>query len=41
MKTIDGLLRAIPTQEGLSLGAELWTMFGQPARARALSHPSR
>ena len=40
-KTIDGLLRAIPTQEGLSLGAELWTMFGQPARARALSHPSR
>ncbi len=38
-RTIDSLLRAIPTREGTSLAAELWTMFGQPRRARLLTSP--
>jgi tetratricopeptide (TPR) repeat protein len=40
-QTIAGLLRAIPTHEGTSLAAELWTMFGQPERARAVRGQGR
>ena len=42
-RAIDSLLRAIPTDEGRSLAAQLWTMFGQPARARqvAAARPGR
>ncbi len=40
-RTIDGLLRALPTAEGASIAAELWRVFGQPARARALPQSAR
>jgi arylsulfatase A-like enzyme/predicted Zn-dependent protease len=34
-RTIAQLVRRNPTREGHSLAAELWTMFGEPARAAA------
>jgi arylsulfatase A-like enzyme/Tfp pilus assembly protein PilF len=40
-RTIDGLLRAIPTSEGASIATELWRIFGQPARARTPAHLAR
>jgi choline-sulfatase len=33
-RAIDDLLRASPTPQGRDLAAQLWTMFGEPERAR-------
>ncbi|HTM26435.1 MAG TPA: sulfatase-like hydrolase/transferase [Vicinamibacterales bacterium] len=33
-RAIDDLLRASPTPEGRALAAQLWTMFGEPEKAR-------
>ena len=33
---IDQMLRVCPTPEGYKLAVNLWTMFGEPARAAAL-----
>lgn len=35
-RTIDGMLRNVPTREGYDLGIQLWTMFGEQGQARAL-----
>jgi choline-sulfatase len=33
-RAIDGLLRVAPTEEGRALAAKLWSMFGEPDKAR-------
>ncbi len=38
-RAIDELLRIAPTPEGRSLAAQLWTMFGEPERARQVKIP--
>jgi arylsulfatase A-like enzyme/Flp pilus assembly protein TadD len=35
-RAVDDLLRASPTPEGRTLAAQLWTMFGEPEKARQL-----
>jgi tetratricopeptide (TPR) repeat protein len=35
-QAIAELVRQVPTPEGLDVGAQLWTMFGEPGRAAAL-----
>ncbi|MGE0812808.1 MAG: sulfatase-like hydrolase/transferase [Vicinamibacterales bacterium] len=37
-RTIGSMVRSVPTAEGYGLGARLWTMFGEPARAANLRH---
>ncbi len=34
-RMVESIVRVSPTPEGFSLAAQLWTMFGEPARARA------
>ena len=36
LPAIDALLRSTPTREGYDLAARLWTIFGEPGRAKAL-----
>jgi hypothetical protein len=40
-RTIEGLLRMSPEGEGRRLAVQLWTMFGEPAKAAALARPPR
>jgi hypothetical protein len=35
-RAIADLLRLSPTREGIDTAAQLWTMFGEPARAAAV-----
>ncbi|MEZ5292729.1 MAG: sulfatase-like hydrolase/transferase [Vicinamibacterales bacterium] len=35
-RTIGSMVQNVPTAEGYGLGARLWTMFGEPARAAGL-----
>jgi tetratricopeptide (TPR) repeat protein len=35
-RAIAELIRSVPTPEGLKVAAQLWTMFGEPARAAAV-----
>jgi len=35
-RAVDDLLRASPTPEGRTLAAQLWTMFGEPEKAKQL-----
>ena len=35
-RAIDEIVRIAPTPEGLDMAAQLWTMFGEPARAAAV-----
>jgi tetratricopeptide (TPR) repeat protein len=35
-RALDELIRHVPTPEGFATAAELWTLFGDPARAAAL-----
>lgn len=34
-RMVESIVRVSPTADGFSLAAQLWTMFGEPARARA------
>jgi choline-sulfatase len=38
-RAIDDLLRVSPTPEGRALAARLWTMFGEPEKARQVKIP--
>jgi tetratricopeptide (TPR) repeat protein len=40
-RTIDDLLAAMPSPEGYGLAAQLWTIFGEPARADAVRAGAR
>jgi tetratricopeptide (TPR) repeat protein len=35
-RAVEDLLRVAPTREGFDTAAQLWTMFGEPARAAAV-----
>ena len=35
-RAIEEIVRTTPTREGLETAAQLWTMFGEPARAAAV-----
>ena len=38
-RAVDELVRVSPTPEGRAMAAELWTMFGQPEKARRVKIP--
>jgi len=38
-RAIEELLRVSPTPEGRTLAAKLWTMFGEPEKARRVKIP--
>jgi tetratricopeptide (TPR) repeat protein len=40
-QAIDGLLRASPTREGYAAAAQIWTIFGEKARADAVRAEAR
>ena len=38
-RVVEELLRVSPTSEGRALASKLWTMFGEPERARQVRIP--
>ena len=40
-RAVADLLRFAPTPEGYTVAAQLWTMFGEPARAAAVRNEGR
>jgi arylsulfatase A-like enzyme/Flp pilus assembly protein TadD len=40
-RAIETMLAAVPTREGFDLAERLWTIFGEPARARAVRERAR
>jgi hypothetical protein len=35
-RMVEEIVRIAPTEDGLALAAQLWTMFGEPQKAAAL-----
>ena len=40
-RMVDEIVRVSPTDEGIALAAQLWTMFGEPAKAAAVRRQLR
>jgi hypothetical protein len=40
-RIVESIVRVSPTPDGFSLAAQLWTMFGEPEKARAARNGAR
>jgi hypothetical protein len=40
-REVETIVRLSPTREGLDTAAQLWTMFGEPEKAKALKRAEK